>query len=134
MSFSIGQVLTKLIVQTIVITIWFPETYAPVLLRQRAERLSKATGHVYRSEFEREKPLHIGSLMRKSLLRPWQLLFMEPIVFLLSLYLAIIYGTLYLLFAAFPVVYEQQRGWSAGVGALPFLGPLIGFLTAVSPM
>jgi hypothetical protein len=28
-------------------------------------------------------------------------------------------------------VYQQQRGWSAGIGALPFLGPLIGFLLAV---
>lgn len=36
-----------------------------------------------------------------------------------------------MLFAAFPIVYEQQRGWSAGVGALPFLGPLVGFLLAV---
>jgi hypothetical protein len=33
---------------------------------------------------------------------------------------------------AFPIVYEQQRGWSAGVGALPFLGPLVGFLGAVA--
>jgi hypothetical protein len=37
-----------------------------------------------------------------------------------------------MLFAAFPIVYQQQRGWSAGIGALPFLGPLVGFLAAVA--
>jgi hypothetical protein len=30
--------------------------------------------------------------------------------------------TLYLLFAAFPIVYEQERGWSVGVGGLAFIG------------
>jgi hypothetical protein len=54
--------------------------------------LSEATGKVYRSEFEREGKMQVGPLMKKALLRPWQLLFVEPIVFLLSLYLAIIYG------------------------------------------
>jgi hypothetical protein len=31
-------------------------------------------------------------------------------------------STLYLLFAAFPIVYQQQRGWSPGVGNLAFIG------------
>jgi hypothetical protein len=81
-----------LCLQTLVVIIWLPETYSPVLLRQRAARLSKATGKVYRSEFERDQPLKVGPLVKKALLRPWQLLFVEPIVLLLSLYLAIIYG------------------------------------------
>jgi hypothetical protein len=29
-----------------------------------------------------------------------------------------------MLFAAFPIVYEQERGWSAGVGGLAFIGKL----------
>jgi hypothetical protein len=104
--------------QTVAVFVWLPETYAPVLLRERANRLSKATGKVYRSEFEREKALQIGPLFKQALLRPWLLLFREPIVLLLSLYLAIsecrvalrvclilkltilsVYGTLYMLFA-----------------------------------
>jgi hypothetical protein len=36
-----------------------------------------------------------------------------------------------MLFAAFPIVYEQQRGWSPGVGGLAFIGVLVGFLSAV---
>ena len=63
--------------------------------------------------------------------RPWVLLFHEPIVLLFTFYAATIYGTLYMLFAAFPIVYEQERGWNPGVGGLPFLGVLVGMLTAV---
>lgn len=66
-----------------------PETYAPVLLRQRAQRLSKITGKVYRSAYEKDKPIVLGELFKTSLTRPWALLFMEPIVILLTIYMAI---------------------------------------------
>jgi hypothetical protein len=36
-----------------------------------------------------------------------------------------------MLFAAFPLVYEIPRGWSAGVSGLAFLGVLVGFLLGV---
>lgn len=48
----------------------------------------------------------------------------------LSIYIAIVYGTLYLLFGAYPIVFQQARGWSEGVGALPFLGVAVGMLLA----
>ncbi|KLJ10410.1 hypothetical protein EMPG_14224 [Blastomyces silverae] len=109
-----------------------PETYAPVLLRKRAERLSKLTGKVYRSKTDVDRgKITVGEAVRTSLLRPWILLFTEPIVFLLSTYMAIVYGTLYMLFAAFPIVYQQHRGWNEGVGGLSFLGVLIGMLIAM---
>jgi len=37
-----------------------------------------------------------------------------------------IYGILYLLFSAYPITFQMQRGYNAGVGALPFLSILIG--------
>jgi hypothetical protein len=36
-----------------------------------------------------------------------------------------------MLFAAFPIVYQQAHGWSYGIGGLAFLGVLIGFTTGV---
>jgi hypothetical protein len=78
-----------------------PETYAPALLRKRAKMLSNATGQVYRAPMDAKKPLDFGELMKVSLSRPWQLLFREPIVFILSLYMSIAYGTLYMFFGAF---------------------------------
>jgi len=75
--------------------------------------------------------LSLKEAYKTALSRPWILLFREPIVLLLSIYLAIIYGTLYLCFFAYPVVYQQERGWSAGIGGLPFLGVAVGMLSAV---
>ena len=109
-----------------------PETYAPLLLRKRAERLSKITGNAYMSKLDIQRgPVSARNAFGAALLRPWILLFVEPIVLLLSIYMAIVYGTLYMLFDAFPIVYQQVRGWSEGVGSLPFLGVMVGMVSAV---
>lgn len=108
-----------------------PETYSPVLLGRRAKKLSKRTGKVYRSKHEEKKETKISEVFKTALSRPWVLLFREPIVLLLSIYCAIIYGTLYMLFGAFPIVYQEIRGWSAGIGGCAFLGILVGMLLGV---
>lgn len=110
-----------------------PETYPPVLLRRRARRLSKVTGKVYRSQVDVDQgKVSLGHAFKTSLSRPWILLFREPIVLLLSIYMAIIYGTLYMMFAAFPIVFQQHRHWSQGIGGLAFLGVMVGMMCAVS--
>lgn len=110
-----------------------PETYAPVLLRKRAAKLSKMTGKHYVSQVDHDRgPVTVAESYKVALSRPWILLFKEPIVLLLSIYMAIIYGTLYMLFAAFPIVYQQHRGWNQGVGGLSFLGIMVGMLIAIA--
>lgn len=112
--------------------LFVPETYSPILLRTRAARLSKLTGKQYISKIDTEngRP-HLGSSLQLALSRPWILLFKEPIVLISSVYMAIIYGTLYLFFAAFPIVYGQKRGWSQGISGLAFLGNIVGTMLAV---
>lgn len=110
-----------------------PETYAPVLLRKRAAKLSKMTGKSYISVIDHKQgKTTLGEAIKTALLRPWILLFKEPIVLLCSIYMAIIYGTLYMLFAAFPIVYQQNRGWNTGVGGLAFLGIMVGMFFAIA--
>ena len=113
-------------------TFTIPETYAPVLLRARATALQKQTGKVYRSKLEKAgaKP-SIKQSFKIALSRPWILLIKEPIVLLLSIYMAIIYGTLYLMFGAFPIVFQRERHWSEGIGGLAFLGVAFGMIVAV---
>lgn len=114
-------------------TFFCPETYAPRLLRVRAKALSKLTGKKYICKLDVGKPkLSIKQRLSIALLRPWILLFKEPIVLLTSIYMAIIYGTLYLAFAAFPIVFQKGRGWSPGIGGLAFLGMLVGMFIAVT--
>lgn len=109
-----------------------PETYAPVLLRKRAAELSIMTGKHYRSKLDIERGnIPMSNRLRIAFSRPWVLLFSEPIVLLLTFYAALIYGVLYMLFEAIPIVYEDKRGWNAGVGGLPFLGVMVGVLCGV---
>jgi multidrug resistance protein len=115
----------------IAICFFLPETYGPVLLHKRANELSKVTGKVYRSKFEAKEVTKLSNVLKIALSRPWILLFRELIVFLLSLYIAIIYGTLFMLFGAFPIVYQEKRGWSEGVGGLAFIGVLVGMILSV---
>lgn len=99
-----------------------PETYAPVLLHWRAEKLCKTTGLLYRSKFEEKAQITLGHLLKISLSRPWIFLFREPIVLFFSIYMAVIYGILYMLVGAFPILYHEEKHWAPGVDGLPFLG------------
>lgn len=49
----------------------------------------------------------------------------------MSLYLGIVYGTLYMFFTAYPIVFQHVRGWSESTGGLAFLGILVGILFVV---
>ncbi|PYH94538.1 MFS general substrate transporter [Aspergillus ellipticus CBS 707.79] len=104
-----------------------PETYAPILLKRRAEKLTKMTGKVCVSRLDVDNGQKKASdVFKKTMVRPWVLLFKEPIVLLLSVYMAIIYGTMYMEFAAFPIVFEDVRGWPQSTSGLSFIGMMIG--------
>lgn len=108
-----------------------PETNPGVLLKKRADELSILNGKVYRSKLEIEQgKKSLGTILKISLSRPWALLIREPIVLFLTLYLSIIYGILYLLFAAYPIVYQKTRGWSEGISGLAFIGIMVGIIFA----
>jgi hypothetical protein len=61
-----------------------------------------------------------------SIVRPTKMLFCSPIVFLLSLYVGVIYGYLYLLFTTITGVFEQQYNFSQGSVGLTYLGLGVG--------
>ncbi|KAL1862656.1 hypothetical protein Daus18300_008454 [Diaporthe australafricana] len=108
------------------------ETYAPVILRSRAKTLSRMTGSAHVSRLDAGKPpTTISKELSVSFTRPWILLIREPIVLFTALYISIIYATLYMFFAAIPIVFGGTRGWSQGIVGLPFVGVMIGILLAV---
>ncbi|KJK81384.1 hypothetical protein H634G_03403 [Metarhizium anisopliae BRIP 53293] len=105
------------------------ETYGPVLLDRKAIALSKADQKVYISVLEKKKGKKQPSeVFGRALVRPWILLFREHIVLIASLYMAIIYGTVYMFLGAMPIVYNELRGWSPGCGGLAFLGMAVGII------
>jgi DHA1 family multidrug resistance protein-like MFS transporter len=50
----------------------------------------------------------------------------EPIIFSQAIYNAFVYGLLYILLEAFPIEYQQHRGWTPVQGSLVFLAVLVG--------
>ena len=109
-----------------------PETYAPVLLRRKAERLSTETSSHHVSALDEALGSQSKSeRWKKAVLRPFVLLFLEPIVLALSIYIGIVYGILLMMFAAFPVVFQFGRDWSAGLSGLAFLGMAVGMILAL---
>ncbi|KAI1790783.1 MFS general substrate transporter [Ganoderma leucocontextum] len=113
-----------------------PETFSPVLLRRRARKLTKMSGSggetVYVSRFDTNRAMSLPAILKRDMSRPFYFLFTEPIVLLLAIYIAIAYATLYAFFAAYPIVFQQHRGFSEGEGGLMFLGNGIGNLLGLS--
>ncbi|THY62428.1 MFS general substrate transporter [Aureobasidium pullulans] len=103
-----------------------PETLAPVLLSRRAKKIRFATKNWAVHAKADENEVNMKELAHRYLLKPFQMLAMEPILLLVTLYMGFIYGFLYLCFEAYPIAFQQERGWNAGVGALPFAAIIVG--------
>ncbi|KAF4162745.1 hypothetical protein CNMCM6936_001664 [Aspergillus lentulus] len=110
----------------VAMTVFLPETYPPKLLMDKRRSMPG---------YSPANQPPIKEMLYTTLTRPWLMLFTEPILFLLSLYMALVYGILYLDFTAYPVVYRETRGWSASIAGLSFLGICVGMAiaTLISP-
>ena len=106
--------------------IFCSESYAPVLLQRRASKRRFETRNWAIHAPADENPVDMKSIVEKYLFRPFKMLLTEPILVLVTIYMAFIYGILYLFFEAYPIAFQESRGWNLGVGALPFIGILIG--------
>jgi hypothetical protein len=97
------------------------ETYAPVLLRRKAQQEKSGSGLALPQTTDSVQ----GALL-KSLYRPFLLLTMEPMCLCLCIYTAIMIGTLYLFFGAFPLIFAHTYGFNLWQIGLTFLGQLTG--------
>lgn len=101
------------------------ETYAPTLLERKTKRLRKETGNQnLRSKLEQK----IGpkEVFIRAITRPTKLMFLSPICALMSLYMAVVYGILYLLFTTFTFVFQEAYGFSESTVGLTYIGLGIG--------
>ncbi|KAI9369643.1 major facilitator superfamily domain-containing protein [Aspergillus egyptiacus] len=112
------------------------ETYAPVLIRWKTAKLIKETGRTdLQSVFDQErKPMSATETLKTGLMRPLLLLVKSPIVLLLSTYMSLVYGLLYLFFTTISSVFQTQYGFSVGLSGLAYLGIGLGFLGGLAFM
>lgn len=106
------------------------ETYAPVIRLRLAEqsgdpeKAAKAHPHLLKEH---------GSAAHRvwvDISRPFILLTRSYVCFLLSLYMALIYGIYYLMFTTFPQLFTDIYHFSTGISGLAYIGLGLGFMSA----
>ncbi|OJT09245.1 hypothetical protein TRAPUB_14320 [Trametes pubescens] len=109
-----------------------PETFVPVILVKRAQKLRKETGDDrYWAPLERST-MSTGQRIRHILGRPFVVLAREPMLIAITLYMSFIYGCIYLLFEAYPIVFTEGHHFNQGITGLTFLPIFIGAALGVA--
>jgi hypothetical protein len=109
-----------------------PETYHPVILRQKAIKLRNETGNDRWWAPIEVSDRSITMTIVRSCYRPFLLLTLEPMCLNLCLFSAILLGILYLFFGAFILVFENNHGFQLWQVGLSFSGLLVGMLVAIT--
>ncbi|CDK26967.1 unnamed protein product [Kuraishia capsulata CBS 1993] len=108
--------------------IFYEETHHPIILVEKARTIKRRTGiwgiHAPHDEFQ----LSIREIAEKNITRPLVMLFTEPVILLVTIYNAFIYGILYLFLTAYPIVFAEGYGFASGVAELPYIALIIGML------
>ena len=107
------------------------ETYAPVLLSQRKEKLQEDAGGNIKYHFDGEDDRPLSTKLAHSMKRPL-VIFAQPIVLTMSMYQALIFGTTYSIYTNMQSIFsEPPYNFNSEQVGLLYLGPGLGFLTAV---
>ncbi|KAF8879261.1 MFS polyamine transporter [Infundibulicybe gibba] len=113
---------------TILVTVALPETYAPIILLKKVKQIRKANPEASRGLYaEHEKQdWSVKGVLHRTIFRPFYMLYKEPILVLVTLYLSLVYGILYALFEEFPIIFIERRGFTIAQSGLMFIGIGIG--------
>ncbi|KAJ7756796.1 multidrug resistance protein 4 [Mycena maculata] len=108
------------------------ETYSPLLRLRRAKQSADpekaALSHPVLVK-EHSSKLHYLWI---NLSRPAMLLFGSPVCFMLSLYMAFMYGIYYLMFTTFDTLFIETYGFNTGTSGLTYIGLGVGFISATA--
>src|SRR5947209_7219856 len=101
------------------------ETYAPTILERRTKKLRKQTGNTLLKS-KLDIGLNAKDLFWFSIARPTKMLLFSPIVFFLSVYIAITYAYLYIFFTTITEVFETIYHFQHDLVGLAFIGIGVG--------
>jgi MFS family permease len=116
--FWVSTILTGVCV---LLSLALKESYPYIILQRKTTKLRKQTGNAHlHSKLDTGKTP--GQLFAFSIFRPLKMLFGSPVLFFISLYVALIYAYIYLCFTTFPRVFMVNYGFSLGQTGLVYLG------------
>ncbi|OQE09887.1 hypothetical protein PENVUL_c005G04071 [Penicillium vulpinum] len=108
-----------------------PETYHPVLLRHKAQKLRQETGDDRWKAPIENLQRSVAQTVLSSMYRPILLLTLEPMCLCLCIFSAVLLGILYLFFGAFQLVFDEVYGLVLWQRGLCFLGMFVGMVIAI---
>ncbi|KAJ9106673.1 hypothetical protein QFC19_003173 [Naganishia cerealis] len=106
--------------------IFMPETYKPVLLASRAK---KRGIHLVVPKMNLRR---MQWILVYAFWRPIQMLIFEPIVSVLSIYIAFVFAVLFGFFEAFPIIFRGVYHMDTGISGLVFIGVGLGLVLGVA--
>lgn len=107
------------------------ETHPKILLEHKAARLRASTDNPkLRSKLTRQH-LTPSRVLAQALVRPTMLLIRSPVLLVMSLYVALVFGLMYLLFTTFTDLFESQYGFSTAISGLTYLGLGVALILAM---
>ncbi|QLG73472.1 hypothetical protein HG535_0E05560 [Zygotorulaspora mrakii] len=107
------------------IVLFFEETHHPTILVNKAVMMRKKTNNWGIHAAHEDVELSIKEIVQKTVTRPIVMLFTEPVLLFVSMYNSFVYGILYLLLEAYPIVFVEGYGFRVN-GELPYLALIIG--------
>ncbi|KAK2464067.1 hypothetical protein APHAL10511_003897 [Amanita phalloides] len=116
--------------------IFLKESFAPFLLEQKAKRLrcsmnvEKGKVPMIYTKYEIDCSRIWKEIFARAMSRPFALLAMEPIIQLLALYLAFIYGLFYLFLTCMPSIFSDIYHESVAISGLHYFALGIGLVVA----
>lgn len=117
---------------TALMVVFLKETYAAVVLAEKAAKLRAFTkNHAIHAKHD-EAELDLRKIIHDSILRPIKMLASEPVLLLVTVYMSFIYGLVYALVEAYPYIFATTYKWKPGPAALPCVAFVIGVVLACS--
>lgn len=111
---------------------FLPETFGPILLARRAKKMRRQEPSINVMAPRELEQTDLHRLITVVLMRPLRMLFTELIVSTTCAYLALVYSIFYMSFEAFPIIFQDLYGLSAGITGLIYLPICLGALFAMS--
>ncbi|EGV60935.1 hypothetical protein PSN45_001262 [Yamadazyma tenuis] len=110
----------------VMVVLFVPETYQPVLLMAKAKRVRKETGDDrYYAPLEKSKRSLVQAILL-SCERPIGLLFRDKMTFVLCFYTGFNLAIVYMFFVAVPYIFETVYGFEIDHVGLTFIGLILG--------
>ncbi|KAL4893118.1 major facilitator superfamily domain-containing protein [Aspergillus ambiguus] len=109
-----------------VVAFFLEETYHPILLARKADRLRRETGDWSIHALHDQAHFDLRAVLTGYLAIPLKMLVCDPITLCMCVFGAFVYGLLYLFLTTYPRIFEDVYRMNAGVGNLPYIGVVIG--------